>query len=283
MCRRPRAWVAATIALILALMPVLALGDARTDRLVRLLRDSGNYRVRIQSAQSLGRIRDPETVPILVAALSDSHHAVRIASILALGRIGHPDAIAPLQRLVRDSGQPREVTRHAQEAISQIGRMSRPSTKSASSGAGSGRPRFYIGVGTMGNTTSRRPGELETKLQGIVRRQLSAQSSIDVAPDGETPRETKRVLAGRQLEGYFIQGSVTRLEETSGQIHAVVSIMVLTNPDRNLRMMLQGRGSVSGASGQLSESRRRRLEDSAVDGAVQGAIQRLSKQLASQR
>lgn len=270
-------------------VPLAASGDERTDRLVELLAQSGNYRVRVQSAQSLGRIRDPETVPALVRALEDRHPAVRAAAAQSLGRIGSPDAVGPLESLAGDGSQPEEVRAQARAAVAQIRSMSRMGGRGPAAGPPSGgapsaaKVRYYVGVGDMGNTTGRRDGELEQTLKRLVRDELGRAGGIDVAPDGETPRQTKRVLDSRGLTGYFVQGSVTRLEAVGGQIQAVVSLMVLTNPDRNLRMMLQGRGaaavrgSASPGSAQLRE-----LEDTALEAAVQGAVSRLAGQLTGQ-
>ena len=271
---------------------MLAVGDARTDRLVELLERSGNYRVRVQSAQSLGRIRDPVTVPALVKALADDHPAVRAAAAQSLGRIGSAEAIAPLRRAASKSGQSAEVVRYATDAIDQIQRMTKMSARASSpspggpgKAPGAGGPvRFYVGVGDMGNTTGRRGGDLEAALKRMLRDELGRAGQIDIAPDGETPGQTKRILDDRGLTGYFVQGSVTRLEEEAGQVQAVVSLMVLTNPDRNLRMMLQGRGAAgaAGKGSRVAPSAVRDLEDSALQAAVRGAVSKLAGQLGSQ-
>lgn len=260
----------------------VAWADERTERLVELLRNSGNYRVRVQSAQSLGRIRDPSTVSALVRSLNDDHPAVRAASALALGRIGSSEAVPHLRRLANSSSQPREVVSQAQSAIEQIRRMTSMSTSTPPSSATGGATRFYIGVGTMGNTTGKRSGELEKTLKRLVREQLQGSGGIKIAPASETPSQTKRVLKSKGWTGYYIQGSVTRLEEVGGQIHAVISVMVLSNPGRDLRMMLQGRGTAALQGRQrLPPDQRRSLENSALEGAVRGAVSRLTQQLRS--
>lgn len=277
-------WVAIAALLSAIVCPEPARADARTERLIELLRNSGNYRVRVQSAQSLGRIRDPSTVEPLVESLRDEHPAVRAAAALALGRIGSPDALPALRRLVADHDQPAEVISQAQSAMQQIQTMGQLSSSSSSQPASttSSETRFYVGVGDMGNTTGRRAGELEKTLERLVRDELGRTEGIKLAPAQETPAQTKRVLQGKGWTGYFVQGSVTRLEEVSGQIHAVISIMILSNPERDLRMMLQGRGTAA-ISGQHSPSaaEQRSLEDSALEGAVRGAISRLAQQLTS--
>jgi len=52
--------------------------------------------VRAQSAEKLGRLRDREAVPRLIALLEDSIPAVRFEAALALGRIGDQRAVEPL-------------------------------------------------------------------------------------------------------------------------------------------------------------------------------------------
>ncbi len=263
-------------------LPLTVAADARTDRLVDLLRASGNYRVRVQSAQSLGRIRDPETVPALVEALEDEHPAVRAAAAQALGRIGSPDAIAPLRRLAAAEGQPPAVVRLAERAIEQIERIAAASGRSKVA-APSGKARFYIGVGEMGNTTGQREGEVEDTLARFIREALDGAAGVKLAPAGEHPRETSKIIKREKLVGYYIQGSVNRLDEANGQISASVSIMVLSNPGRDLRMMLSGRGSASIPGAQkLTPAQTRNLQDFALKAAVQGAMQRLLEQLASQ-
>jgi HEAT repeat protein len=279
------------VALALSALAFLVAADERTDRLVELLRTSGNYRVRVQSAQSLGRIRDPQTVAPLVESLRDDHPAVRAAAAQALGRIGANDALTPLKRLVSDSTQPPEVASQASDAIEQINHMKSigggaPAGPGAEGGGasagepGGGPPRFYVGVGEMGNTTGKRSGELEATLATYVRSELAKASAIKLAPADESINATKRILQATKLQGYFVQGSVNRLEDVGGQVHAVVSIMVLSNPGRDLRMMLQGRGMAAlQGSSSLGESQRRALENSAIEGAVRGAISRLAEQL----
>jgi hypothetical protein len=258
-----------------------AWADERTDRLVELLRNSGNYRVRVQSAQSLGRIRDPSTVQPLVEALDDEHPAVRAACALALGRIGSREALSPLRRLASSAGQPPEVVSQVRSAIEQIERMSSTTAATPSpSAASSGSIRFYVGVGTMGNTTGKRSGEIEKTLERLVRDELARGDGIKLAPPEETPAQTKKILSSKGWTGYYVQGSVTRLEEVGGQLHAVISVMVLSNPERDLRMMLQGRGSAALQGRQRPSAQElRELEDTALEGAVRGAISRLSEQL----
>lgn len=61
-------------------MPVLA----------RLLLEDTVWEIRVQAAGALGRIGDPEVVPVLEAAIDDESEFVRSAAANALAELGHP-------------------------------------------------------------------------------------------------------------------------------------------------------------------------------------------------
>jgi HEAT repeat protein len=116
-----RSWFVAlgAVAVVVTVFAI-AWADARSDRLAELLTSSPSYLVRTQSALSLGRLRRPESVPVLIAALSDTHETVRAAAALSLGRIGDPTATAPLERLAHSRGEPTEVAAGARRALELI-------------------------------------------------------------------------------------------------------------------------------------------------------------------
>lgn len=88
-----------------ALASVLAVEDARNfDAAVlqRALSDPDSS-VRRIAAQAVGRIRDPQGVPLLVPLLLDSDSLVQATTIFALGLLGDSSAVAPLLRRARDA------------------------------------------------------------------------------------------------------------------------------------------------------------------------------------
>src|SRR5262245_61338209 len=97
--RTLRAGVARRIAAWLGVLCVFAIAssaaaDARSDYLIRLLKDSTQFRVRAQAAISLGGVESaPEVVDALMTSLSDEHPAVRAAAANSLGRLSDSKAL----------------------------------------------------------------------------------------------------------------------------------------------------------------------------------------------
>src|SRR4030095_1655576 len=77
----------------------------KVDELCSVVRDkSENYKVRVQAALVLGRLRDTSAVPTLISALEDANKTVRGIAAQALGQIGDSRAADPLRALIkRDS------------------------------------------------------------------------------------------------------------------------------------------------------------------------------------
>jgi hypothetical protein len=91
---------------------------------------------------------------------------------------------------------------------------------------------------------------------------------IELAPDDLTPADAKREIASRQLHGFYLESSVVTLEPTSAGVRAVVSIIVLSYPGRDMRGMLRGAAT---ATGQYSAG----TAEQAIEGAFTGALRRL--------
>lgn len=264
------------------LFSLIVYADPRTERLINMLQESGNYRVRVQSAISLGRITDPEVVPALIQALNDPHDAVRIAVISSLGRLGDSAALQPLREIANSTENSADIREQARNAIQQIERMGALKGKNVTTQQIAGGVKFYIGIGDMGNVTTIGKGVIEKELKNIVREELEKVSLVSVAPDNESISKTKIVLNQKNLKGFFIQGSLTQLSKQGNVIMATVSIMVLTNPDRSLKVMLQGRGGegIKGSS-QLNQSQEDELRKGAIKQAVNAAISSLAEYLSS--
>ena len=98
-----------------------AIGNSRaTMALATMLADPvTRLPVRQAVTEALGRIGDPEAVPILLQATGETEPRVRKAAISSLGQLADPRAVAALSLLIRDQ----ELTEVTMRALGQIGHV----------------------------------------------------------------------------------------------------------------------------------------------------------------
>jgi hypothetical protein len=234
--------------------------DARHDYLLRLLRDSSAFRVRAQAALSLGQLEpNKKSVTALERAVRDKHPAVRVSAIASLRRLGAKESLPIVEKATRDKNK--AVRRAAVEAaahLSAIGERER----------GPGEPRYLVAVGMPGAKAERVSRQMLFDVRIFLSEQLLALNGVELAPDDLTPADAKREIGQRRLHGYYLESSVVTLEPKGPGVRAVVSIIVLSYPGRDMRGMLRGAATASGRySAETAEQ--------AVQGAFVGALRRL--------
>jgi len=280
--RRPSFFALIFVSVAMVFPAIASAQDARLAFLGRMLKGSGEYRVRVQAALSLGEIGGRGAVSPLVEALGDEHPAVRTAAAAALGRVGDASAVEPLEALSRDANAgARSAARRSLRSL----RSALAEAQAPQEGAGEGetpapvgRARFYIGVGDMGNRSGVRENELKGVLKRAIRDALGRSGSVRIAPDGESPQVSERAIKRDRLDGYFLTGSVLKMQPGApGMLHAEVSVMVLTNPGRDLRMMLNGSADIS-SNGPNDTS----AQDEVLQHAAASAVRRFASQIGAQ-
>lgn len=279
-----RAFVLAALATLCAALTV-AHADERTDYLVRLLQTSTAFRVRAQAAVSLGGVPvEPAVVQALTAALRDDNAAVRAAAASSLGRLGDASAVPALRGLERD---PEAAVRSAAtEAIAALQRAGSSRTVAATGGGSSsgtsaggatptGPPRYYVGIGVPGTKVAAVDPAVLRGARTFIERSVGAMQGVVVAPDSETVAAASRVLRERSLAGFYIDSSVTVLEQRpDGALRASVSVVVQDYPGRNVRSMLTGSATVSGESGTTAQR-------TAIEAALGSALRNLGTAMAA--
>ncbi len=282
-----RAWVSAAIAVSCVVAGVLvARADERSDYLVRLLQTSTAFRVRTQAAISLGSgLPEASVTAALAAALRDENAAVRAAAANSLGRVGDASALTALRTAERDSEA--VVRTAATAAIAAIqargtgGRTTGGGTAGGTTGGGttgggattapSGPPRFYVGIGRPNVTGTLSPALVAT-VRSTVERRLGSIGGVVVAPDGESVADAQRELRRRSLAGYYLDISITVEVLPTSAVRARVSVVVQDYPGRNVRSMLSGSATISGASS---------ADSTLLDAAIGSALNRLPTALAA--
>lgn len=252
--------------------------DERTDYLVRLLQTSTAFRVRTQAAISLGSgLPDAGASAALAAALRDENAAVRVAAATSLGRIGDTSSIAPLRAAERDEeAAVRSAATSAIALLSSRGTTGTPSAAATTTAGGStttpsGPARYYVGIGRP-NVTGTAPAAAVAGVRGVVERRLESIGQIAVAPEGESVAAAQRALRGRSLAGYYLDISIAIETLPTGAIRARCSVVVQDYPGRNVRSMLSGSATATGASS---------ADASLVEAAVNSALNRLPTALSA--
>ena len=265
-----RALAVSMLCLILSVFaPPGARADSRTDFLVRMLRDSDQFRVRTQAALALGaRPNEPEAVRALTQALRDDHPAVRAASASAIERLGDASALPSLRaaRKDRDPSAKAAIER-AVAALERTAPAKIEATPARSSAT------YYVAVGTPSAQVTLGARELRGLRDHVVR-QVASLESVRVAPENESQAAASSVLRGGKLTGYYLDSSISKIEvKPDGGVRAQVSVIVGTYPGRAMRVMLSGAATVLGAG----SSDVTKLQ--AVEAAFTGALRRLPQAL----
>ena len=273
----------AAAVLLCWLLSSVALADARTDFLMRMLSTSTQFRVRAQAALALGsQTGMKEVVTALTSALRDEHPAVRAASAAALERLGDTSAIPALKSAQNDGdGAVRTAVR---SALAVLGAAARPRSEPVepdveTPAPSNGPSTYYVGVGVPGSQVGLSRQALE-KLRANVSSQVSQLSGVRLAPANEDRKAAEKVIRTQKLVGYYIDSSVTSIEtKPDGSVRAysvyvgvdsaAVSVIVGTYPGRDIRAMLSGAATLSGGgSGEEAKVQ-------AIQAAFTGALRRL--------
>lgn len=276
--RRPLL-VATLLVALVASAPAPALADAAQDRervrqLVSLL-GNHDFRVRVQACLSLGRVGGPGARQPLERALRDEQPAVRAAAAVSLARLGDRAALPALRRYQTD---PATVVRH------QIGLAIRALSRLAPDEVDWSGIRLAIGVGTMANRSQVRGDELRQKLREVILGELRAAGTVAITPDTPDARFLQEI-SRRRVDRYFLEGTVAQLtRQNTNQavtVRCEISLMVLSDPGRELRMLLSGAATAEESRDNFNPANERRMQDRALEGAVRGAFSRLLRTLAT--
>ena len=231
----------------------------RVDDLDRTLTTDSSWRVRLQAAVVLGKLRDKRSIPSLLRALSDDNETVRGLSAQVLGEIGDATLVAALER-ARRSDSSQFVRNRAGEALAKLQPAAAPSTTHGAQASHA----LHVEVGGIGAKAHASP-ELTVRLREYIIRELS-----------RTPGLT---LEGKPLSGFLIDSSITnvsrRLTDQWVEVTCEVSFVVGRLPSRAMVMMTSGGATVQAPRRGLRPESEKTLQFDALEGAVQGAHENL--------
>jgi hypothetical protein len=253
---------------VLLLASASASAEGRESYLVRLLRTSDAFRVRAQAALSLGQLEKTErTVAALERATRDKHPAVRVSAITSLRRLESKASLPVIERATKD--RQKAVRRAAAEAVAELEAIEDRER-------GPGEPRYLVAVGMPGAKAERVSRQMLFDARIFLSEQLLRLEGVELAPDDLAPTDAKAEILSRKLSGFYLESSVVTLEPKGGGVRAVVSVIVLSYPGRDMRGMLRGAAT---ASGRYSAD----TAEQAIQGAFVGALRRLPTVLEATR
>jgi hypothetical protein len=206
--RRLALALATLLAFALARTPVaLAAPKVKVEELCKALLEDSNYKVRVQAAIVLGKLRDPSAVESLIKALDDPNKTVRGIAAQALGQIGDASAAEPLRALSRRDDDP-FVKGQADKALALL----QPSGGTTAVAAGGAKKaRIYLSFGPFTGTSKTISADAAKIVRDVLQREL-----------GKLQLVTTNISAGDQknfaksgMLGFFIDGNVTRLDDAA--------------------------------------------------------------------
>lgn len=301
MARRTVLGIAPVLLAVALVIATGALTGHAQDRstVVRVLRESRDFRARVRAAMALGASADPNMAPPLVGALSDEEPAVRAAAAQGLGRLGNPDAIPALRRALSDRS--REVRDAAQDAIRALAASAPPATSTAPThdplrmpsvevtppqrDVDWGSVRYVVVLGAMQNRSGFAADRLGQVLQAEVHRHLVVLRGVATLSDAAPHADADREIARRHLPQMRLEGSVARVQrQVSGRdlsVRCEVSLMLMDEPGRNIRAALNGAATGSERAGSARATQEVRLAEQALAGAVRSAMSGAARAITS--
>lgn len=224
------------------LVPQVGNSDVRADYLINLLKSGSSYRVKLQAAQSLGRIQSKEALPALQEALYDPSPHVVIAAAAALGEIGDPSALLALQKVSKKRHSAAVKTQLA-ASIRVLQALSPNSPSSPLVGASSGR-KFIVKVDAMGNSSRSKTPLIAQIMRELVVSSLRNHMGVEIQDESMTEAQVKREMKKKKVTAFILSGALIKLQQEQNYMVAKIALNVLSNPDYNLVMMPAGEARV---------------------------------------
>jgi hypothetical protein len=219
-------------------MALAAAPPDKIDELCRALLEDPNYKVRVQAALVLGKLRDTSAVPSLTRALEDPNKTVRAIAAQALGQIADPAALDPLKGLLRRETDT-FVRKETEKAVALLG---------SAGGAVNKHAKVYLNFGPFtGGVKSAGADDAKT-VRDALARELGKLSVVTLTLGNNDPK----AFAKSGLMGFYIDGNITRLDDLqasgSSETSCDVKVMVARWPTKAIILWTNGGASLQSGS-----------------------------------
>ena len=203
----------------------------RVDRLIRILKTDSSYKVRLQVAIALGKLKDKRAVDPLIGALRDSNETVQGVAAAALGQIGARRALDALKRLRRSSSNAFVVSQ-ATKAIARL-----------HGGGGGANARLYMAIGKASNTSGKGGQALAEAFAAALRKEFSKVAGVTTVWAG-AGRPSAGALRAKRLKGFVIDGAIISIKHTPQggniEVWCDVKVSLSTYPQNSMKAFYSG-------------------------------------------
>jgi hypothetical protein len=233
------------LVLLLLAVPRAARAD-QVDRLIRQIKSSAEYKVRLSAALNLARIGDKRAIPVFIGALKDSDKTVRGVSAAGLGKLVSSATPAALRKravaaLKSAAGRDRDafVRNQAKKALKALSSLDR--------GGASGGPvavgATYINIGGMSAET-KNSGTIKALMRRTVEATFreKADRMVTAWPGGRNPSAAQ--LRARKVSAFHVDGTVNEISVGGGLVECKVSMLLATYPEKSMFGFLKGGAKV---------------------------------------
>lgn len=229
----------------LALLLLLA-RPARADKvddLVTALRSDESYKVRVQAALVLGKLKDKRALRPLMQALKDENPTVRAVAAQSLGALGDASAL-PSLRAAAEADESDFVKREADAALKKL-KLAAGGTRASSEAVAA---RFFLAVGPLARGTRKVDKEAVELFRSALLRELGKTPGVTLDPGGDKGRTS-----------YWVDGNIVRLSVQGQEVSCDVKVLLASWPSKAIIMWTDGGATVQG-SGTAAEGKKDCLE-----------------------
>ncbi len=255
--RRRRRGIVVQVALAVIAAVMLHAAPARADNVDKLIEqlDDSSEKIRLSAVVNLTKLGDPRAIAPLIRRLKDDDNKnVRVLSASGLGTLVtaqvkgklRADAEQALRDAAANDPHP-SVQAQAQRALNLIG-ASGPATPPPRSGGG-----VYVNIGPMSSkTNSPDDPKLRAMMEKVATKTMgkAASNMPTTWPGGGVP--TKAALDRKNVQGFFIDGTLNQLQVTTSGSTATISckvnMLLAEFPSKSMIGFLNGGAKVQASS-----------------------------------
>lgn len=263
-------WIRATVLTTVVSIALSAGARPKLDALTERLKESSDFRVRVQAALELGKSHDPRALSPLSAALDDNDASVRAAAAAALGKLGEPRAVQLLKLHLSDSsGNVRSAVKGALQALTPA---------NAEPSAAPETQRIVVKLGGVHNGTRVKSPAIEREILAESRRKLTEMPGVEVLPsEGEAAKTADAPLV-------MITPSIQRLAASrdgdSIVYSASIEYILHTMPDEAIMARISGSASAAATEREAADRTATAvLRREVLAAAIQSALSRAPRAL----